>query len=186
MYRNLGMALCCIMICNGILIVDVQICWWIFICVLLTLVRIFFPWKILITLRENFFVIFPNFLFFFKVDVSGFVYYWGLYIDVASCIALVLAVGLCVDYAAHVGHIFLTFHGSREERALKTIKYIGTATANGAFSTLLAVALLGSSDAYVFQTFFKVINCPSVSPKNCLPIFSQLICLFVCFRYFSS
>lgn len=67
-----------------------------------------------------------------------------------------LAVGLCVDYAAHVGHVFLTFNGSRNDRALKTVKYIGTATANGAFSTLLAVALLGNSEAYIFQTFFKV------------------------------
>ncbi|KAK6641750.1 hypothetical protein RUM44_013465 [Polyplax serrata] len=127
LYRNLGMALCCIMFCTGILIVDIQICFWIFTCVLLTL-----------------------------VDVAGFIYFWGLYIDVASCIALVLAVGLCVDYAAHVGHVFLTFKGTRDERALKTVKYIGTATVNGAFSTLLAVSLLGNSDAYIFQTFFKI------------------------------
>lgn len=70
---------------------------------------------------------------------------------------MVLAVGLCVDFAAHVGHIFLTFDGSRQERAIKTVKYIGTATFNGAFSTFLAVSLLGISDAYIFQTFFKVV-----------------------------
>lgn len=90
------------------------------------------------------------------MDVAGFMYFWGLYIDIASCIALVLAVGLCVDFAAHVGHIFLTFTGSRQDRALNTVKYIGTATFNAAFSTLLALSVLGNSDAYIFQTFFKV------------------------------
>jgi len=92
--------------------------------------------------------------------VAGFMYYWGLYIDIASCIALVLAVGLCVDFAAHIGHTFLRMTGTREERAFDTVKYIGTATFNGAFSTFLALVLLGFSDAYVFITFFKV--CTSV------------------------
>lgn len=125
--RNLAMALLCVMICTGVLIVDLQICFWIFICVLLTL-----------------------------VDVAGFMFFWGIYIDITSCIALVLAVGLCVDFAAHVGHTFLIFSGSRQERALNTVKYIGTANFNGAFSTFLAIALLGTSEAYTFQTFFKI------------------------------
>jgi len=30
-------------------------------------------------------------------------YFWGLTIDTVSCIDLVLAIGLCVDYAAHIG-----------------------------------------------------------------------------------
>lgn len=38
LYRNLGMALGCVMICTGLLIFDFQICFWIFICVLFTLV----------------------------------------------------------------------------------------------------------------------------------------------------
>lgn len=33
----------------------------------------------------------------------------GLTIDLVSCIGLELAVGLCVDYAAHVGHTFLGY-----------------------------------------------------------------------------
>lgn len=40
--RNLAMALTCVMICTGLLIVDLQICFWIFICVFLTLVRFSF------------------------------------------------------------------------------------------------------------------------------------------------
>ena len=37
------------------------------------------------------------------VDVGALMHWWGLSIDIVSCIDLVLAIGLCVDYAAHVG-----------------------------------------------------------------------------------
>lgn len=38
LYRNISMALGCVMICTGLLIINFQICFWIFLCVLLTLV----------------------------------------------------------------------------------------------------------------------------------------------------
>lgn len=82
---------------------------------------------------------------------------WGLTIDLVSCIGLELAVGLCVDYAAHVGHTFLvTGHGTRTERALETIMHIGPAVLYGGGSTLLAMSMLANSEAYTFQSFFKV------------------------------
>lgn len=83
-------------------------------------------------------------------------YYWGLTIDIVSCIALVLGVGLCVDYAAHVGQTFLYAQGSPQERALYTVNTIGMAVLNGGFSTLLAMSMLSLSNAYIFQAFFKV------------------------------
>lgn len=36
------------------------------------------------------------------INVSGFMHYANLTIDSVSCTILVLAVGLCVDYAAHI------------------------------------------------------------------------------------
>lgn len=82
---------------------------------------------------------------------------WGLTIDLVSCIGLELAVGLCVDYAAHVGHTFLvTGPGTKSERALETVTHIVPAVLYGGFSTLLAVSMLANSEAYTFQAFFKV------------------------------
>lgn len=82
---------------------------------------------------------------------------WGLTIDLVSCIGLELAVGLCVDYAAHVGHTFLvTGPGTKPERALETVTHIVPAVLYGGFSTLLAVSMLANSEAYTFQAFFKV------------------------------
>lgn len=82
---------------------------------------------------------------------------WGLTIDLVSCVALQLAVGLCVDYAAHIGHTFLTIsNGSRTHRSLETVLHIGAAVVYGGGSTLLALAMLSNSDAYTFKSFFKV------------------------------
>ena len=37
-------------------------------------------------------------------------YFWGLSIDTVTSVILILAIGLCVDYAAHIGHAFMTSH----------------------------------------------------------------------------
>ena len=90
------------------------------------------------------------------IDVGGFMYFWGLTIDAVSCIDIVLAIGLCVDYAAHVGHSFMTIEGTRDERARLTLSRIGPAVFNGGSSTILAFIFLANSDSHVFITFFKV------------------------------
>lgn len=82
---------------------------------------------------------------------------WGLTIDLVSCIALQLAVGLCVDYAAHIGHTFMTISmGTKTERVTETVLQIGEAVFSGGGSTLLALSMLAISEAYIFQAFFKV------------------------------
>lgn len=99
---------------------------------------------------------------------------WGLGLDLVTCISLQLSVGICigklnvhcaiseanclfVDCAAHIGHTFLTISdGDGNHRALQTLEHIGAAVWQGGGSTMLAVALLAFSDAYTYQTFFKV------------------------------
>jgi Niemann-Pick C1 protein len=46
--------------------------------------------------------------------------------------------------------------GDGNSRALKTVENIGGAVWQGGGSTMLAVSLLAFSDAYTYQTFFKV------------------------------
>ena len=50
------------------------------------------------------------------VDVCGFAHFWGLSVDVVVGINVVVSVGLCVDFAAHVAHVFLTQTGGRDHR----------------------------------------------------------------------
>lgn len=42
-------------------------------------------------------------------------HFWGLTIDVISCINLVIAVGLCVDYSAHIAHCYVISKGALNE-----------------------------------------------------------------------
>ena len=55
--RNIFLALICVMGMTSLLIAEIQTCFWIFLCVLLTL-----------------------------LDTCGFMFYWGLTIDIVSCI----------------------------------------------------------------------------------------------------
>ncbi|CAG9795150.1 unnamed protein product [Diatraea saccharalis] len=126
--RNIELALLCVMICTVVLITNLQMCLWIFICVLLTI-----------------------------VNVLGWMQRWGMTVDIVCCIGLELAIGLCVDYAAHIGHTFLITPGEyRTERAFKTVTSIGGAVLLGGGSTLLSLSLLSMSKAYTFKSFFKI------------------------------
>lgn len=126
--RNIELALLCVMICTVILITNLQMCLWIFVCVLLTI-----------------------------LNVLGCMQRWGMTVDIVCCIGLELATGLCVDYAAHVGHTFLTLtEGSSSERAFKAVTSIGSAVLLGGGSTFLSLSLLSMSKAYTFQSFFRI------------------------------
>lgn len=89
------------------------------------------------------------------VELLGTMYLWGLAIDTVSVINLVLAVGLAVDYAAHIAHCFMLKQGTREERVAAAMRDIGAPVINGAISTSLAVIALAGSDSYVFIVLFK-------------------------------
>ncbi|XP_028144181.2 protein patched homolog 1 isoform X1 [Diabrotica virgifera virgifera] len=126
--RNLQLALLCVMLCTIPLIANWQISCFIFFCVLITM-----------------------------VNVCGFMQRWGINIDLVSCIGLELAIGLCVDYATHVGHTFLTVsEGNKQERAIKTVTSIGSAVLYGGLSTFIGVSMMSFSKAYTFQSFFKI------------------------------
>jgi predicted RND superfamily exporter protein len=91
------------------------------------------------------------------VDVAGYMHFWGLTIDTISCVNLIIAMGLCVDYSVHIAHWFIGETGAdSNERVRKTIAKIGPAVFHGGISTFLAFLLLAFSNSHVFITFFKV------------------------------
>jgi predicted RND superfamily exporter protein len=89
------------------------------------------------------------------IEILGAMHFWGLIIDNVSVINLTLAVGLAVDYSAHVGHCFMVKPGTNGERVVLALEDIGSAVLNGAISTFLAVVALSGSDSYVFRVLFK-------------------------------
>jgi hypothetical protein len=48
----------------------------------------------------------------FQVDVMGFMHFWDITIDVVSSIVVIISIGLCVDYASHIAHTFLSTQGN--------------------------------------------------------------------------
>jgi len=126
-YRNIAVAVVCVFFTTLLFICNLRGALLIISCVLLTL-----------------------------VNVGGFMHFWGLTIDTVSCNNLIIAIGLCVDYSAHVTHRFLVEKGSKNERIVSTMQNIGPAVFNGGFSTFLAFILLAGSKSHVFISFFKI------------------------------
>jgi len=84
------------------------------------------------------------------------VYYWGMHINSISVINLVMAVGLVVDYSAHLMHSFLTAQGTREERVTKAMTKMGSSISLGGFTTFIGIAPLGLASSEIFRTFFRM------------------------------
>ena len=49
-------------------------------------------------------------------------YFWGLTIDTVSTVVIIIAVGLSVDYASHVGHTFLVKSGNRKGKIENSVR----------------------------------------------------------------
>ena len=89
--------------------------------------------------------------------LTGFMHFWGLQIDIATALFLIIGTGLAVDYSSHIAHCFmLTNHPSRNERIKSTILQMGPPVFNGGFSTFLAFVLLADSEIQIYVVFFRI------------------------------
>ena len=78
LYRNLLIAIICVLIVTLVFIADFRACMFVFLCVVLNL-----------------------------VNVIGYMHFWGLTIDIVVSSNILISVGLCVDFSAHVAHAFM-------------------------------------------------------------------------------
>lgn len=83
-------------------------------------------------------------------------HWWGLTIDITSMNILIISVGLCVDFCAHIVHGFLTGKGTRHKRVIFVMENIAPAVLNGGLSSLIALSLLVTSRSHIFISFFKI------------------------------
>jgi len=120
---------------------------------------------------------------FVDILILGYMAHWELDFNSVTAINLVLAVGLAVDYSAHIAHSFLVAKGTGLERAKEAVDHIGMSVFNGAFSTFLAILPLGLSKSYVFTVFFKmwfmIIIFGSYFGLIVLPIFLRFLAPFI-------
>ena len=90
------------------------------------------------------------------VMLFGYMWYVDQYFNPVTAINLVLAVGIAVDYSAHIAHSFLVVPGTKLERAKGALEDIGGEVISGAFTTWLGIVIMGFAEHYIFQSFFRM------------------------------
>ena len=91
LWRNLVLAIICVFIITFVLLSNFKTSFLVLICVVFTL-----------------------------IDVVGILHLWGITVDVPSCSCIVMSVGLCVDYSAHIAHAFLVSSGKRNDVKIRS------------------------------------------------------------------
>jgi Niemann-Pick C1 protein len=138
--RNLALAMVCVFLITLIFLVNLKLCFLVLLTVILTL-----------------------------VDILGIIYFWGLTIDTVVCMGVVLVVGLCVDYSAHIAHSFCVAEGTTsQERATFALVTIGPAIFNGGTTTFLALVFLSFSNSYAYVVMFKARMTSIIEVQICI------------------
>jgi len=100
----------------------------------------------------------------------GLLTFWDVTLNSVTVVNNVVAIGLAVDYSAHIGHSYLltdapdkdengkemSNHEKRRFKARGALGSMGSSVFHGAFSTFLAIAVLSPSKSYIFESFFKM------------------------------
>jgi len=92
------------------------------------------------------------------------IHFWDLTFNTVVVINIVIAIGLAVDYSAHISHTYLIVQPPKElskadarvYKARKALSSMGAAVFHGGFSTFLAIIALSSSASYIFVVFFRL------------------------------
>ena len=56
------------------------------------------------------------------INVAGYMWLWGLSIETAAAILLTIALGLAVDYSAHIAHAFMAAEGDNRNERMRRVK----------------------------------------------------------------
>ena len=93
------------------------------------------------------------------IDLVGAIFLIGMTIDSFSVYCFIMAMGLSVDYAAHISHSFIVSKGTRTQRATNAFISISPAIIHGGISTFLAVIPIGGfSQSHATITFFRMVS----------------------------
>ncbi|VDP58578.1 unnamed protein product [Heligmosomoides polygyrus] len=93
------------------------------------------------------------------VELAGFMGWAGVKMNPVSAVTLITAVGIGVEFTAHVVLAYLTSLGTRSERTSSAIDRVFVPVIHGALSTLLGILMLGFSEfEFVVKYFFVVMS----------------------------
>ncbi|KAJ8604978.1 hypothetical protein CTAYLR_006886 [Chrysophaeum taylorii] len=89
------------------------------------------------------------------VILLGALYWIGEYVNMVTAVILTLAIGLSVDFSAHVTHAFLHSEDHRDP-AVDALARMFSPVSKGAGSTLLAISPMAASTSYVIRLFCTI------------------------------
>ncbi|OZC11766.1 hypothetical protein X798_00946 [Onchocerca flexuosa] len=93
------------------------------------------------------------------IELTGFLGLAGIKLNPISAVTVVTAVGIGVEFTAHVVLAFLTSLGTRNDRMVSCIDRVFVPVIHGAFSTLLGIIMLAFSEfEFVVKYFFVVMS----------------------------
>lgn len=103
------------------------------------------------------------------IFLAGLIYYWGLTFNPIVMIQIVLAIGISVDFTAHIAYAYLcepippnkehkydTPEKIRQYKATMALSKMGSSVFHGGFSTFVAISVLAPSDTYIFIAFYRL------------------------------
>ncbi|TMS35052.1 hypothetical protein L596_002529 [Steinernema carpocapsae] len=93
------------------------------------------------------------------IELAGFMGLFGVKLNPVSAVTLITAVGIGVEFTAHVVLAFLTALGTRDERMASCMNHMFTPVVHGGLSTLLGIVMLAFSEfEFVITYFFLVMS----------------------------
>ncbi|KAH7731240.1 Protein PTR-19 c [Aphelenchoides avenae] len=93
-----------------------------------------------------------------NVGILGFMTFWSVRLDFISMVTIVMSIGFCADFAAHLAYNFARGENlSRSERLRKALHTVGVPILQSASSTIIGVSFMASTESYVFRSFLKTI-----------------------------
>ncbi len=91
-----------------------------------------------------------------SMGVLGFLCFWGCDLDFVSLGCIVLAVGLAIDFTAHICYAYCrTGASSPGARLAQSLQVVGWPILQASLATCLGVLPLAFAPSYMVRTFFK-------------------------------
>jgi Niemann-Pick C1 protein len=88
------------------------------------------------------------------IDLLGVLQWAGAHVNPVSYIAMVMSIGLLVDYAMHLLLRFFESPGNRKEKTVEMLRTMGASIIIGGISTFLGTLPLVFSTSEIFKTVF--------------------------------
>ncbi|KAF7638648.1 SSD domain-containing protein [Meloidogyne graminicola] len=129
-----------------------QLTFYLFISILIiaTVVLLFNPWAALMV---------AIIVVTMTVELAGFMGLFGVKMNPISAVTLITAVGIGVEFTAHIVLAFLTSLGTRDERMVSCLDHMFIPVIHGGLSTLLGIIMLAFSEFdFVFKYFFVLMS----------------------------